>query len=316
MPEEERAVSRVSATDARAGIVRTVVFVAAHDLDAIMQASDNGVDALCLDLEDLTPLAAKEQARALWPDVAQRLQAKGILVFARVNGLATGLALDDLRAVCCPELHCVNLPKAESAEEVSEFCRLLAEVEAERGLEPDRIAVRPVIETAAGIRAGYEIAAASPRVAYMGGVCGGEFGDLGGSLGVRPLPDSRESLYLRSKLLVDVRAAGVRYPIGGGSPPTDLAGIEAFARENRALGYDGMQCANRADHIAIVNDVFTPSAAETQRWRAIMPLLACAEAAGESVIDPPGGPRMDVSAAIRARERLALAERLGVGRSR
>src|ERR1700750_871062 len=116
--------------DARAGIVRTVVFVAAHDLDAILQAAENGMDAVCLDLEDLTPLAAKEQARALWPDVARRLQAKSVLVFARVNGLNSGLALDDLRAVCCPELHCVMLPKAESAAEVSDFCTSLAKVEA------------------------------------------------------------------------------------------------------------------------------------------------------------------------------------------
>ena len=43
--------------------------------------------------------------------------------------------------------------------------------------------VRPVIETAMGVKNAYEIAAASPRVAYMGGVSGSMWGDLGASIG-------------------------------------------------------------------------------------------------------------------------------------
>ncbi len=293
------------------GIVRSLVFVSAHQADEVLRCATHGMDALCLDLEDLTPLAAKPAARQLWPWIAGELSARGTIVFARVNGLRTGMTANDLRAVCCPQLHCVNLPKAESAADVEEFCDLLERVESEKGLEPGRIRVRPVIETAAGIRAAYEIAAASDRIAYMGGVMGGAYGDLGASLGVRPLPDSRESLYLRSKILVDVRAAGVRWPIGGGSPPTDLDGVRAFARENHALGYDGVQCANRPDHIAVVHDVFTPGPDEVDRFRALMPLLERAEQAGETVIELPGGPRMDVSAGVRARERLTLADRVG-----
>jgi citrate lyase subunit beta/citryl-CoA lyase len=296
------------------GIVRSVVFVPAHDRERILKSAAHGMDAVCLDLEDLTPAAAKEAARGLWPQVAQDLTDVGTIVFARVNGLRTGMTLADLRAVCCSQLHCVNLPKAESAADVQEFCRLLERVEQEKGLEPGRIAVRPVIETAQGIRAAYEIASASSRVAYMGGVCGGAYGDLGASLGVRPLPDSRESLYLRSKILVDVRAAGVRWPIGGGTPPTDLDGIREFARENRALGYDGVQCADRPDHIDIVHDVFTPNAAEISEWESLMPLLERAERAGDTVLEIPGGARLDVAAGQRARERLALAQRLGAGR--
>ncbi len=294
------------------GIVRSVVFVPAHDADAILGATPHGMDALCLDLEDLTPASAKSVARGLWPDIAFELKSRGIAVFARVNGLHTGQATRDLQAICCAELDCVNLPKCESAADVEHFCKLLADVEAAKGLEPGRLRVRPVIETAAGIRAAHEIAAASPRVEYMGGVCGGEYGDLGASLGLRPLPDSRESLYLRSKVLVDVRAAGVRWPIGGGTPPTDVDGIRSFARENRALGYEGVQCANRPDFIAAVHDVFTPTPAEIERWSALLPLLDAAEQAGETVVELPGGPRIDVTVGDRIRDRFALAKRLGL----
>jgi citrate lyase subunit beta/citryl-CoA lyase len=294
------------------GIVRSVVFVPAHDADAILSAAEHGMDALCLDLEDLTPASGKSAARDLWPSIGSELKSQGIVVFARVNGLHTGQTVADLEAVCCSELDCVNLPKAESADDVERFCKLLAAVEADKGLEPGRICVRPVIETAAGIRAAFEIAAASPRVEYMGGVCGGEYGDLGASLGVRPLPDSRESLYLRSKVLVDVRAAGVRWPLGGGTPTTDVDGIRAFAQENRALGYEGVQCANRQDHIDAVHDVFTPASSEIERWSQLLPLLEAAEVAGETVVELPGGPRIDVTVGRRVRDRLQLAVRLGL----
>ena len=294
------------------GIVRSVVFVPAHDADAILAAADNGMDALCLDLEDLTPRSAKSAARALWPDIGVELAARGTAVFARVNGLHTGETAADLQAICCLQLSCVNLPKCETAGDVRRLCALLSDVEAGKGLDPGRIRVRPVIETAAGIRAAYAIAAASPRVEYMGGVCGGEYGDLGASLGLRPLPDSRESLYLRSKVLVDVRAAGVRWPLGGGSPPTDVAGIREFARENRALGYEGVQCANRPDFVAAVHDVFTPTVAEIERWRELLPLLDRAAQAGETVVELPGGPRIDTTVGDRVRDRLDLARRLGL----
>jgi citrate lyase subunit beta/citryl-CoA lyase len=294
------------------GIIRSVVFVPAHDADVILRAADMGMDALCLDLEDLTPASGKSAARDLWPAIGVELKTRGIVVFARVNGLHTGQTVADLEAICCSELDCVNLPKAESAADIEHFTKLLASVEVDKGLKAGRILVRPVIETAAGIRSAFEIAAASSLVEYMGGVCGGEYGDLGASLGLRALPDSRESLYLRSKVLVDVRAAGVRWPIGGGTPPTDVEGIRAFARENRALGYEGVQCANRPDYIEAVHDVFTPSSAEVERWSELLPLLDQAERAGETVVELPGGPRIDVTVGARVRDRLQLAQRLGL----
>jgi citrate lyase subunit beta / citryl-CoA lyase len=300
-------------TESGPGIVRSVVFVPAHDVDAVLRAADNGMDALCLDLEDLTPAAGKAVARGLWPDIAHELKSRGIFVFARVNGLHTGDTIADLQAVCCADLDCVNLPKSESAAEVRHFAELIDRIEAEAGLPRGHVRVRPVIETAVGIRAAYEIAAASPRVEYMGGVCGGEYGDLGASLGLRPLPDSRESLYFRSKVLIDVRAAGVHWPIGGGTPPTDVAGIRAFAVENRALGYEGVQCANRRDYIEAVHEVFTPTAEEVTRWRELLPLIEAAEQAGETVVELPDGPRIDATVGVRVRHRLALADRLGVG---
>src|ERR671910_529578 len=105
-----------------------------------------------------------------------------MLVFVRTNGLADGMAAADLEAVVSPDVHCVSLPKAEQAAEVVEFDSLLGAAEARKGVPFGSTRIRPVVETAMGVKNAYEIAADSPRVAYMGGVSGGTWGDLGASL--------------------------------------------------------------------------------------------------------------------------------------
>jgi citrate lyase subunit beta / citryl-CoA lyase len=299
-------------TTTEPGIVRSMVFVAAHDRDTILRAADAGMDALCLDLEDLTPGHAKAQARNLFAEVATEMAARGVTVFARTNGLDGGAARDDLAATVGPHLHCANLPKAESPEQVAAFAELLDEAEAAAGRPAGSTWVRPVIETATGVRRAYEIAAASPRVAYMGGVEGSSWGDLGASLGYRQTDDGAETAYVRSKVLVDVRSAGVRFPIGGGmTARRDVEGVRRFAEANRVLGYDGVHCTGDPAVVAAVNEVFTPSREEIDEWRAIVPGLEAARAEGTIVVEIDGR-SYDVAGLPRVHERLALAARLGL----
>ena len=70
---------------------------------------------------------------------------------------------------------------------------------------------------------------ASPRVAYMGGAVS-RFGDIHQALGYRWTADGDETLFLRGKVLVDARAAGIRYPISGmwGGATDDDEGLRAL----------------------------------------------------------------------------------------
>jgi len=292
-------------------IVRTLVFSVAHDEDKIMQLADKGMDAICLDMEDLTPGPFKEQARRVVPAVAAKLVQRGLVVFVRTNGLANGAAAD-LDAVVSTDVHCASLPKAEHASEVIEFDALLTKAESRNGLPRGHTLLRPVIETAMGVKNAYEIAAASPRVAYMGGVSGGMWGDLGASLGYTPMPDGKETLYLRSKVLVDVRAAKVPFPIGGGGMfRKDVEGYREFAVENKGLGYDGMHVATAAPIIAAVNEVFTPTRAQIDELLSLMPYVDAAERDGYTTFMV-GDRLFDLAGAVRAREQLDLARRLGL----
>lgn len=257
------------ASDNRPRILRTMIFVPAYDEDVIVAAADKGADAVCLTLEDLTPARYKDRARAIFRDVAVEVASRGAALMARPNALDSGRCEADLDAILCPELHCLNLPKAESPEDVERFCALLDRLEPRHGLESGRTVVRPVTETALGIRRAFEIACSSARIAYMGGIAGGYWGDLGRTVGLTLTEDGRESFYLRSKVLLDVRAAGVPFPIGGGRTLLlDPDSIRRFAEENKALGYTGSFCSHNpsAEVIALVNEVFTPTAEEVAQW--------------------------------------------------
>jgi citrate lyase subunit beta/citryl-CoA lyase len=186
---------------ARGHIIRTLVFVAAYDEEIVQRAAESGADAVCLDMEDLTPESLKPRAREVFAPLARDLAAAGVAVMARTNRLDSGHCEADLDAIVGADLHCVNIPKTESAADVVEFCRLLGKAEATNGVAAGTTLVRPVIETAAGVKWAYEIAAASERITYMGGVAGGYWGDLGASVGVIPSDDGVESLFLRSKVL-------------------------------------------------------------------------------------------------------------------
>lgn len=91
------------------------------------------------------------------------------LLFTRINGLHSRDALDDLTAVVGPALTAASSsPKRSSGADVQLVDRLLAWLEADRGLH-HRISIVALLETAAGIRRAFELASASERTAYMGG---------------------------------------------------------------------------------------------------------------------------------------------------
>lgn len=292
-------------------IIRSMAFVPAHDPDIVLAAADAGLDAVGLDLEDSTPPQYKQQARELFRSLARELTDRGVLVMARTNGFDAGCEAD-IEAVVCEDLHCCNFPKAESADQITRVADLLGRAEKAEGIDEGRILLRPVVETAQGVRGAYEVASASPRVAYMGGVAGTQWGDLGASVGVIESVSGTESHYLRSKVLMDVRAAGVPFPIGGGATArVTREGTRAFALENKHLGYTGSYCQQRPEIVEVIHEVFTPTRAEAQDYAEVVGLLEQAVAEGATAVHS-AGRHIDATVLEGLRAKVALARRVGV----
>ena len=295
-----------------ARIIRSMVYMGAHDEEAILSSAEMGMDAICLDFEDSTPASELDSARHNFRNLAAKLAGLGVVVMTRTNPVRGGGAEADLAAMVCPELHCVQIPKANQPEDVVEFCAVLDRIEAEHGLEVGHTFVRPIFETAPAVRAAYDIAAASDRVAYAGGVQGGFWGDLATSLGYFPSADGIETLWLRSKILVDMRAAGVPFPIGGGTAgATDLESVRAFALQNRHLGYTGSHCRGEPQIVAAVNEAFTPTPQELDEWLPVLARLDEAEREGRNEVLT-GKHTNDLINVARLRPYVDLARRVGL----
>jgi citrate lyase subunit beta/citryl-CoA lyase len=151
----------------------------------------------------------------------------------------------------------------------------------------------------------------------MGGALS-RFGDIHQALGYRWTSEGEETLFLRSKVLVDAKAAGIRYPISGmwGGALDDLDGLRAFATSLRNLGYYGMMLGS-AEHVPLVHEVFTPTAEEIAYWRELDELAAEAERVNSGPIRH-GDPRQGEAHVVHiahvgsARKNLAWARDLGV----
>ncbi|MCR9095088.1 MAG: aldolase/citrate lyase family protein [bacterium] len=296
--------------------LRSVLFAPGSNEAAVSRAMASGADAVVLDLEEPeTPMteAVRERAHSVCGEVlrerAGRAGSEGPLIFARVRTAYSGGAFTDLRALVGPALAGVLVPKIEGPEDVVAMDALLlaAEVEAER--PRGSIGLYPILETAEGLRLAYEIAKASPRVVYMGGAIS-RFGDIHQALGYRWTAEGRETLFVRSKVLMDVKAAGIRYPVSGmwGGASDDLDGLRMFADELRALGYYGMMLGDPA-HVPLVHEVFTPSAEEVAYWSDLVRLGDAAAESGEGPIlygDPSQGEGHEVHLAHVESARLNL----------
>ena len=136
--------------------------------------------------------------------------------------------------------------------------------------------------------------------------------DVSRSIGFQFTPDGLETLYLRSRALLAVRAAGRRFPIVGiWQDLTDDAGARRFAEQNRQLGFTG-QVLIHPSHIAMVNAVFTPSEQEVAFYAGMIEAFETAEAQGIAAIRYEGQ-HIDYAHVKTAREVLAFHQLLTGG---
>jgi citrate lyase subunit beta / citryl-CoA lyase len=262
--------------------LRTVLFVPGSEPEQVEKSRFHGADAVVIDLEEpRTPCSEsdRERARHIVSEFFAGLpdDRSAPLWFARVQAVDTGQTLKDLRAVMHGKVAGILLPKVQGPRDIHGADALLACMEVESGRPLGSTIIYPILETAQSLRLAYDIAMASERVLYMGGAVS-RFGDIHRAVGFRWSAEGRETLFLRSKVLIDAKAAGIRYPISGmwGGDSDDLDGLRTWATELRDLGYYGMMIGN-PDHIPLVHEVFSPTDEELAYWHDLDRLAAEAE---------------------------------------
>ncbi|MFJ3952411.1 HpcH/HpaI aldolase/citrate lyase family protein [Streptomyces libani] len=285
--------------------LRSLLFVPGTRTDWLPKAQAAGADAVILDLEDAVPEQGRASARAQVGEAIAQAAADAAghpALFVRTNPLDGWSAAEELRTVVRPGLTGIVLPKVRHAQDVRFADRLLGWCEREQGLPRGQVALVPLLETARGLREAYDCAAAASRVAYLGALTGAG-GDVERAVGYRWSPEGTETLALRSRVLLDVRAAGALHPVAGlWTRIADLAGLRSFAEQNRSLGYEGMM-AIHPSHISVINEVFSPGSDELARCARLIAAVEEAQANGAGAVSFEGE-MVDEAMATTARQML------------
>lgn len=280
--------------------MRSKLFVPATRPEFAAKATAGEADAVCFDLEDSVAASEKVQARAVLTRTLDSLQnPKGKTLLVRINAWDTGLVEEDLRAAAHPAVDIINLPKAESAEDVLRLAALIEPLEHARGR---KLAILANIESPAGVRRSAEIALADTRM--IGLQLG--FGDL-----FEPLGIDRGNVVAATQVQLQVRLAageaGIAAYDAAYANIADATGYREQADAARRLGYAGKTCIHPSQ-VSAANAAFMPGAEEVSQAQRIVEAWRRAEAEGIGAIVVDGR-MIDLPFARRAESILALAGR-------
>lgn len=285
--------------------MRSQLFVPGDSEKKLAKGLESGADCLFVDLEDSVATAQKPVARRMTCEflIHTRKFAKRPLLYVRVNALDTGLTDADLDAIMAGSPDGILLPKSQGGIDVQHLAAKLAVREAENGLGDGATKIACVAtETASAIFGLSTYRAASRRLVAL--TWGAE--DLSADLGAETnrLSDGTHAdpyRLARSLTLLAAVSAGVQ-PIDTVYPNfRDEAGFRAECEGARRDGFTGKMAIHPAQ-VPIINEIFTPPAAEIERARRVVKAFADNPTAGVIGLD---GEMLDKPHLARAQKLLA-----------
>lgn len=287
--------------------VRSFLFVPGNKESWIEKSVTSGADALILDLEDSVPPAEKAEARDIVAGKIDWLHGQGQRTYVRINRSPHLYDYEDLMAVCRPGVEGIFISKPYGYEDAVTASSMITEAESRNGVALGSIGLIPLLETAMALQDAFKIASVPRVTAIVGASC--KNADVARALNTVWSPGGRESLYVKSRVVMAARAAGKR-PIGGvWQQIRDLDGLREAALRDRALGMDG-ELVLHPTNAAIINEVYSPSEDEVAYYRGMIEALEVAQAQGRAsaVYD---GEHIDIAHVKTAQDILALAAQLG-----
>ncbi|MDO5680543.1 MAG: CoA ester lyase [Pelistega sp.] len=265
--------------------MRSILFVPGHKADWPQKAINAGADGLVLDLEDAVPAQLKAEARKTVATTIRTIAAenKKVGLYVRLNALETGITGDDLEKIIQPGLDGVLLPKNYGPKDIISCDALITHFEHRNGVAPGTVQIIVSLETAQAYSKCEEILECSPRVATLFAGTAKD-ADVSRSIGFQFTADGQETLYLRSRALLAVRASGRQSAwVGIWQDLNNPEGAKTFALQNRQIGFTTMVMIHPS-HIQIANEVFSPSEQEITFYQGMIDAFEAAEKQGNAAV--------------------------------
>lgn len=259
-------------------LMRSLMFVPAHNQKLLDSSLRRDADVLLLDIEDSVPVVDKQKARENIKLFVQRPEAQGKIIFPRVNDRESGELLKDLYQLTIPGITGFMYPKSTKEEDVYFVGKLLETIEYEKNIPVGTFKLIPLIETAGAIVEIKEICKACTRVVAVAFGCEDYVADLCG----KHDPDGQSIFYARNAIVNAARSAGV-LPIDTVHIRVhDLEDLERNLILSKNLGFEGMLVLNPKE-LPLVNQYFSPSEEEVAWAEEMVQLTAEAKAEGKGV---------------------------------
>jgi len=276
-------------------LMRSLMFVPAHNDKLLNSAARSNADVLLLDLEDsVQPTSNKENARRNIIERVNKKQFENQVVFPRINDRESGELLKDVTALSIPGIAGFMYPKAHTGQDIYFIDKLLETIEFEKGFEIGTFKIIPIIETAAAVMNAQDICKASNRVVAIAFGCEDFISDLGG------IHDHEgQSIFTARSLIAMAARANNVIPIDTVHINVhDLEELESNLQLAKKLGFEGMLVLNPKE-LPLVHKYFSPTVKEIEEAEEMLNLFEEAQKEGQGVAIKNGkfiGPPMVIKA--------------------
>jgi citrate lyase subunit beta/citryl-CoA lyase len=268
--------------------MRSFLFVPADGSSKLDKAMASGADAVIIDLEDSIAPERKENARHTALDFLKAHAAKRDRprLLVRINGLDTGMTDADLDAIVAGAPDAVMFPKAEGGATVTHLDAKLTAREAIAGLAEGHIKIlAQAVESAVGLFSAGTYRGCSRRL--IGLTWGPE--DLSAELGAEANREADGTLtepYRLARAMCLYGAAAARVPAVE-TIHVDFRNLDALRHDTEIARRDGFvgRLAIHPAQVSIINAVFTPTAAQIDKAKAVVAAFAAQPGAGAVGID-------------------------------
>jgi citrate lyase subunit beta/citryl-CoA lyase len=237
-------------------LMRSLMFVPAHNEKLILSAAKTKADVLLLDIEDsVQPANNKQIAR----DNIIKYVNNGIFqncpIFPRVNDRESGHLLQDIYQLTIKGISGFMYPKAKKGEDIYFFGKLLETIEYEKGFPINTFKIIPLIETTSALINIQDICSiCTNRVIAVAFGCEDFISDLGGENDEKGI-----SIFTPRTIITAAAKANGIIPIDTVHIKVhDLDDLEKNLILSKKLGFEGMLSLNPKE-INLIHQYYSPS---------------------------------------------------------
>lgn len=264
-------------------LLRSLMFVPAHNEKLLKNANNTDADVLLLDLEDsVYPAKNKQTARENIKNKVQLGWFKNHQIFPRVNDRESGFLLKDVMELTIDGINGFMYPKSTTGQDIYFFDKLLESIEYEKNIPVGTFKIIPLIETAAAVLNVQEICQASKRVIAIAFGCEDFISDING------IHDKEgQSIFTARAIIAMGAKANNVVPIDTVHVNVhDLEDLEKNLTVAKNLGFEGMLILNPKE-LPLAHKYFSPSEKEIKEAQEMLNLSekAIKENKGVAVIN-------------------------------